>query len=494
MSNIFIDIAATFTGEKAFKKASNSTDKLGKSVKSLAKTLGVGLSAAAVLSYAKASVKAYAADDNAARSLGVTLKNLGLETGNTSIYVNDLIARLEKQTGVLDDELRPAMDRLLRATGSVTKSQDLLNLALDISAGTGKDLTSVSQALQKAYLGNNVSLSKLGVGLSKVELTSSSFEKIQKRLAILFAGQASTAAESYAGQLNKLNVASNNVKEAIGRGIVDALVILADNNTVDNLATDMENLGVYTGDVIRGFGIMAAKIKEIPGISGFDVGMIPVLGTYIKVLQEEGAKARRIADALKGKNPIQSGTYLNKPKPTKTELDALANAKKLAAQQAAQLKLQQAATKISAAAAKFDLNKIQIAAALKGKISDEDRQRLLLMQAIENENVDLIDKYTKSLAEAQAQTKQLQSVIDASKASFVWPDPFASFKLQAEAAGTTVQALVDKVKTLSGISFDNSTVMTSFAQGMLNGMSAVDALWGARPQSASTADIPFNMP
>lgn len=401
MSNIFIDIAAEFTGKKAFKQAESSAGKLNSTVKSLAKTFGVTFGARAVVQFAEASVKAFVADNNAARSLGVTLKNLGLETGNTSIYVNDMISRLEKQTGVMDDQLRPAMDKLLRATGSITKSQTLLNLALDISAGTGKDLTTVSQGLQKAYLGNNASLSRLGVGLTKAELASSSFEEIQARLTKLFAGQASSAAESYAGQLNILAIASNNVKEIIGKGIVDALVMLGEDQSVTNLATQMENLATNTGDVIRGIGVLATKIESMPVLPGFDIEMVPILGTYISLLMEAGKKARNAQTFALGKNPVQSGTYLNKPKKSAADTAAADAAAKLAALQKKQLKLSQDALKLKQAGSIFDLKQIQIVAALKGNISEEERIRLQLMLAIENKQVDKVEELEKKLKDVQ---------------------------------------------------------------------------------------------
>ena len=177
--SVKIDIAAEFTGKKAFDKADTSTQKLTRSVKTLAKGfLGV-FAIQKLVSYSKASVKAFAEDDAAAKSLGMTLKNLGLAYSSNVGTVNGFINRLEAQTGVLDDELRPAMDRLLRATGDVTKSQELLSLALDIAAGTGKSVTQVSQSLQKAYLGQTAALGRLGVGLSKAELATGDFETIQ---------------------------------------------------------------------------------------------------------------------------------------------------------------------------------------------------------------------------------------------------------------------------------------------------------------------------
>ena len=142
-ADVRIDIAAQFVGKKAFKDAETATDRLSKNVKGLAKGLLAVYSAQKIMSYAKASVKAFAEDEKAAASLGQTLKNLGLAYGANVATVNGFINRLEMQTGVLDDELRPAMDRLLRATGDVTKSQELLGLALDISAGTGPKLRGV---------------------------------------------------------------------------------------------------------------------------------------------------------------------------------------------------------------------------------------------------------------------------------------------------------------------------------------------------------------
>lgn len=415
-----IKLASTFDA-KGFKQAETASQKLSNTVKGLAKTFGVAFGTAAVVSFGKASVKAFTQDDNAARSLGITLKNLGLETGNTSIYVNDLISRMEKQTGVLDDQLRPAMDRLLRATGSVSKAQNLLGLALDISAGTGKDLTAVSQGLQKAYLGNTASLSKLGVGLSKAELTSSSFEEIQKRLTVLFAGQASSAAESYAGQLNKLAIASNNVKEIIGKGIVDALVVLSTDDTVSNLASDMEKLATYTADVIRGFGLMASALQKIPGISGFDVGMIPILGTYIKVLQEAGAKSRRIAEASMGKNPIQSGTYLKNQKTiTKLTKEQSAAQAKILADKKLSAAIDKANLALNKGTDLFNMDAIQLNAALinqaeqLGKVTSQaqllaittDIARLKIKQDIANLEDAIASKDT---ARITAATEQLNA-------------------------------------------------------------------------------------
>ena len=380
MANVFIDILAEFTGKKAFKQAETSTDRLTRNVKNLGKTFGLTFGTAAVLSYGKAAVKAAAADQAAQASLAQTLKNLGFQSVGTANALNDYISTLERTTGKLDDELRPAMDRLLRATGSVTKSQELMNLALDIAAGTGKDLGQVTQSLQKAYLGQTQALGRLGVGLSKAELTSSSFEQIQARLTDLFAGQGKRAADSYEGSMNKLAVATNNVKENIGIGIIDALTALSNDNTIESLTTDMENLSIYVADVVRGIGNVASELRNIPG---FNIPLenliqaIPILGSYINLLAKSGAATRDINMAAQKFGGIYA---------TKYQQEANAAAEKLATayarEQARLAKVKLDAEKKSLAAKKlanaidkanlalnkgsdvFDMDKIQNAAAL----------------------------------------------------------------------------------------------------------------------------------
>jgi hypothetical protein len=246
---------------KGFKQADTALNKLNKSSKNVARNLGLAFGTAAVFAYGRASLKAFVEDDKAATSLGQTLKNLNLAYGSNIGTVNGFISRLEMQTGVLDDELRPAMDRLLRATGDVTKSQELLGLALDIAAGTGKSVTQVSQSLQKAYLGQTQALGRLGVGLSRAELTSSSFEEIQQRLSELFAGQATAAADTYAGSLAKLTIAGNNAKETIGKGLVDALRTASGSSTIDPTVEGINKVAEAIAGLIRETGKFIAITK-----------------------------------------------------------------------------------------------------------------------------------------------------------------------------------------------------------------------------------------
>ena len=332
--SVVINLAAEYTGNKAFKQADSATQKLTKNVKSLAKTFGLAFGTTAVLAYGKAAVKAAAADQKAQAQLALALKNVGLERDAAS--AESYIQRLQSEFGVVDDLLRPAYQQLAVATRDTAQTQRLLGLALDLSASTGKDLSAVTGALSKAYLGNNTALSKLGVGISKADLKTKSFKEITDELAKTFKGSAAASAATFAGSMAKLGVASENVKEIIGTGIIDALLMLSDDKTVDNLATSMQDLATYTGDVIRGIGVLTAAIKNIPGLGGLNgaaiVQAIPILGSYITLLNQAGAKARRIAEVGAQRNPIQAGTYLKTQiKITKlTKEEAAAQAKILA--------------------------------------------------------------------------------------------------------------------------------------------------------------------
>jgi len=364
---ILIDVAAEFTGKKAFKQAESATDKLSKSAKSLAKTFGVAFGTAAVLGYAKASVKAAAADQKAQKQLALALKNVGLERDAAS--AESYIQRLQSEFGVVDDLLRPAYQTLAVATKDTAQTQRLMGIALDVSAATGKDLTSVTGALSKAYLGNNTALSKLGVGISKADLKTKSFQDVTDQLAKTFKGAAAESAATFAGSMAKLGVAAANVKEIIGTGIIDALTTLSDDKTVDNLAKSMQDLATYTADVIRGIGILTNSIKNIPGLGGLNgaaiVQAIPILGSYITLLNEAGRKARQIAEVGAQKNPIQAGTYLA----TQKKVTALTKEQQKAqAKILADKKLSAAVDKANLALNKgtdlFNMDAIQLNAAL----------------------------------------------------------------------------------------------------------------------------------
>ena len=354
MSNVAINIAAEFKGKKAFKEAATATDKLNKNVKTLGKSLLAVYSAQKLLSYAKASVKAFAEDDKAAQALGITLKNLGLAYGANVGTVNGFISRLESQTGVLDDQLRPAMDGLLRATGSVTKAQELLALSLDIAAGTGKSVVQVSTALQRAYLGQTTGLSRLGAGLTKTELATASFEEIQTRLSTLFAGQASAAADTYAGSLAKLTVAGENAKETIGKGLVDALVTASNSTSIDDLTSKINTAAEAIANFVRETGEFIRITKSIFKFELFATDPNAFKGMGNISISKSSQDTQR-ADAIAKKN----ATAITKL----TKEQAAAQAKILRDKRLGAA-IDKANLALNKGSDVFDMDKIQVAAAL----------------------------------------------------------------------------------------------------------------------------------
>jgi hypothetical protein len=411
MANVMIDIASEFTGKKAFNQADKATDKLSKNVKRLAGAFGLAFSTTAVLAYGKASVKAAAADQKAQQQLALALKNVGLERDAATSEA--LIQRLQSEYGIVDDLLRPAYQSLAIATRDTSEAQRLLNLSLDISAATGKDLGSVTTALSRAYLGNNTALGRLGVGISKADLKAKSFYEITTELQDTFKGSATAAANTFQGSMDKLGVASANVSEIIGTSLIDALKGLGDENSVDDLAASMERVAQRTGDIIRGIGVLINKLKQLPGMPDFSV-LYDI--SYLRLLEKIGSNSRA---GSAGGFPQGPPSDLTRQFPTQTAQTKVAKDT---------LKINKESLKLAKARAVFDLQKIQIEAALKGKISEEDKIRLKLMKAILDENLTDVEKYQKALEKAQEKSKELAELLAKVK-TLELKDPFGEWKV-----------------------------------------------------------------
>ena len=402
LPDLFVNAVATFDG-KALAKGQKQIGGFEKGVKKFAKAFGLAFSVTAITAFGKASVKAFAEDEKAAAKLTRTVTNLGLGFENTRI--TKFISDLEKTAAVSDDVLRPAFSSLLTTTGSVEKSQKLLALALDISAGSGEDVATVAGDLSAAYVGQTKSLSKYRLGLSKTELQSKSFNEIQDLLNKQFSGQNSTRLETYAGKMELLKVAAGNAQEIIGKGLVDAISKLGDDDSVQNLADDMEKAAERTADVIRGIGVLIAKIKTIPGFNS-DFGVLYDI-SYLALLENLGK-----ADKLKPKpftTPMTiSGSTDADVKAAKARAAAEAAAakrqKELLALQKKSAIAEKNKVSLSKAAAVFDTNRISIAAALRATYDKETILRLEALQAIEEDNGELALKKINELAALQKNT------------------------------------------------------------------------------------------
>jgi hypothetical protein len=428
MANVVIDIAAEFTGKNAFKKAESATAGLEKGVKRLGKQIAAVFAAQKILAFGKASVKAFAADEKASKSLEIALRN----TGNafSTMDVEGFIAKLQRTTGVLDDELRPAFRTLLTATGDVKKSQEGLQLALDISAGTGKDLSAVSMALAKAYGGQTTALSRLGAGLDKATLKTGNMDVILGELNAKFSGQALAAVKTYSGQIAVLNVALQNAKETIGKGLLDSFSMLAGSNGLNGTVSGIQKMADFISDVIKNVAFMIKQFEKLkPVILAIGavlliafapmtaaivaiVGLLAIAGKNLK----KSSFAKGVIPNGMGNVSMTGGSNQNiikdnnaiKTHTTLTKIDNSNTARKLALT-GDQLALQELQKK-------YDVERIGLFAALNNATDEDTKMRLLSKIAIYDQNAALAGMITKSQETTKALDTFASSVIEAVKA------------------------------------------------------------------------------
>jgi hypothetical protein len=214
---------------KSLKSATQDVDTFGDKIGKTGKMIGAAFVAAAAAAGAYAvkigieGVKAAVEDEKAQTQLALALENATGATNAQIAATEQSILKMSLATGVADDQLRPALGRLVRSTGDITKAQDLLTNALDIATATGKPLETVANALGKAYDGNSAALGKLGIGLSAAELKTMSFTQVQGRLSDLFGGAAARNADTYAGRIARMQVAFDEAKETIGFALLPIL-------------------------------------------------------------------------------------------------------------------------------------------------------------------------------------------------------------------------------------------------------------------------------
>jgi uncharacterized protein with GYD domain len=397
---LVVSALSTFDN-KGLKKAKKEVSAFDKQIKSFAKVFATAFSVTALSKYSKAAVKAFMADEKAAKSLEQQLKNTGYQFSAPGVEL--YIANLQKSTGVLDDDLRPAFQRLLTVTGSITKSQDALSTALNVSAATGRSLGEVTTALSRGFAGNTTGLSRLGAGLSKTLLKTGDMNKIMEELNTKFAGQAAARLDTYAGKMDLLKVASANASETIGKSLLDALAALGDDNSIEGLSKNMEDFGTATAEVITGLGIVAERLKKlttIPGIGNiFDVKNIPVLGGYIGGLQQLGRNAmpqqdRGGQERTAGRVNAQQVRIEDKLSKAKAlELSTLLKKNAIENKNVEELKK------------KFDLERIGINAALNSATDEETKLRLKSQLAILDNNEALAKKLLAELEASEALKK-----------------------------------------------------------------------------------------
>jgi hypothetical protein len=273
-------------------------------------------------------VKAAIEDEQAQFRLAAALKTA---TGATDAQIKateDYILKTSLATGVSDDQLRPALQRLAVSTKDTAKAQELLGLALDVSKGSGKDLESVANALGKAQDGNTVSLGRLGLGLSKAELSTLTFTEVQQKLADLYGGAAAKNAETFQGKIDRLKVGFDEAKESLGYALIPQ---------VEKLITYLNDTGIPTLNAfiagLTGDQGLTASLDEsqkgaatfgrtIAGVAGVISGFITFIREAVGLLVEFANQAVRLINIVKPgadigyiPNPSLTGTMLGQSAP-----------------------------------------------------------------------------------------------------------------------------------------------------------------------------------
>jgi len=372
MANVVVSAIATFNG-KALTKGKKQLTDFEKTTQKLGKTFTKVFAGVAFVAFAKNAVNAFVESEKAAAKLRTTVKNLGLEFEQPGI--DKYLQGLSLQFGIMDENLIPGFQRLLIATKDVSTAQSLFETALNVSAGTGKDLNAVTTSLSKAYLGDNTALGKLGVGLTKAQLKSASFLDLQRRLDLNFAGQAAAAVEGYAGDMAKLTVAVDKSKEAIGKGLLDALKALSGDTSIDTFTTKM-----------------VRSAETISNAFGSVIDFLQLLNPNAAV-KVDGKFVRK--SGIRPQTDARFG-----------ERDSLNTTKKIVKARKDELSIitasNKAKTEVDKLRDKFDLERIGLTAALNAATDEETKLRIRAQLAILDNNEALAKKYNAELESSAA--------------------------------------------------------------------------------------------
>jgi hypothetical protein len=433
MADLRVDIAAEFVGKKAFKDADNAALRLDKTIKKLGRTLGVTLGASAIIAYSKASVKAFSDDEAAARRLSSAVDNLGLSF--SKVQVATFISDLERTASIADDVLRPAFQSLLNITGSLTKSQELLNNAIQISRASGVDLATVTNDLGKGYVGITRGLIKYNTGLTRAELQTKGFNEILGIMLAKSAGAAQDYLTTTSFKMDTLALASENAKETIGKGLVDAFARIGGGTEAKDAAKAIDNIAKAVNGVTLVLGTAIGLVNKFR--QGYTNFLMDPLGTGMggagASSTNRSASPAGTAVRLRQQREAEAAAAKRAKEVANLTKKQVASQKALTAEQKKQASLKKSGTV-------FDLEQIQIVAALKGRITKEEELRLQAQLALLNGNADLAKKLTDQILMAQDSSGNLAKFLAAlpnARNPFEYLDAYLSY-LAGKAAAISV--------------------------------------------------------
>jgi hypothetical protein len=272
---------------REFKKLETAGEKAQFAIKKAAVPAGLAIAGLAIAG--ADAVKAFMEDDKAAQLLATSLRNTTGATDAQIASVEKFITQTSIAAAVADDELRPAFDKLVRGTGDVTKAQDLMNLALDISAGTGKDLGAVSDALSKAFNGQLGPLRKLDPALAGLIANGATTDEVFAALAGTFKGAASTSANTASGKMKSFSIQMGEFKESIGAAvfpIVEKLLpaFTAMGTWISNNVGLVVTLGAVIGGIAAAVVLTNAAMAAWNALTVITAAVNAVLATSFSAL------------------------------------------------------------------------------------------------------------------------------------------------------------------------------------------------------------------
>jgi hypothetical protein len=469
--SVRIDLAAEFTGRKAFRQADTATEKLTKSAKNLARTFGVAFSTAAVIGFAKksinASIEAQAQQARLASLLRVTV-------GATDAQIASLDAQaaaLEKVGVVSAGNITQTQSQLATFNLQLSTIEKLTPAILDYvtaekgATATTEEFKSMTNGLAQALNGNFASLTKTGFVLDEntksIIKNGTESERVEAIVAVLnstYKDFNKNLRDTPVGQMAVLANAAQEASTIIGTSLLGALQSIGEDDSISNLANDITGAATSLANFVDSIVYLKEQVKSIPGAGIFGYlfsGVTDLLGRF---------SPQRLAELIKqikgfqgmGNVAMTGGSNMDTQK-FEAQQKKLANNKIAADKKAAANKIaadKKAAAnkaKLDKAAAVFEIQKIQIAAALKGKISEEEKVRLLLMQAIEDGNADKAEALQKKLEDIQKQNAKIAAdLLAISEAK----DPFSTWAGSLLAAYNELNRLKGGMLMIPGVTFN----------------------------------------
>ena len=379
--NVVVNFVTKLSG-RGIENMGKQTKGLDKALGTLQKRLIALVSFGAFFRFLSKSTKAVVQEAGEIRQLELALNNLGL--AYTAVNIEPFIDNLEQLTTVLADELRPAFGQLVRQTADVAKAQEILTLAIDVSIGSGKSLSTVTRALGRAYDGQTTALRRLEAGISSSAIESKDFNRIQEELQKKFGGAAAANLDTYAGKMGLLKVATDKASDAIGLGVVAGIEALGEGDLQQGLA-DLVTLAEKLGRGLELAGRFAARVR-----------------TFLEAdLGSLGDQAALTGKFLAADIALDAAERRAQTKETdrrlKLERKALKELARLREQERAKERAEERRKKAAKDAerrqeelkkrleAKFDIDAINLNAALTRKLSEEDAARVKALQALKSD-------------------------------------------------------------------------------------------------------------